>query len=73
MIDGEGTVYIGLEDFWQWVHENYVGSTGDLILFGVPRINKENQEIEITYAFSSDVPPDDWVNPPVAKKEWETL
>lgn len=71
MLTQEGVIEIPLEDFWNWmikVHaHNLVGME---TAFGVPRVNKENQTIEVSFAASSDGDPKSWATPPKCMTEW---
>lgn len=56
---GKGMVEIPLEDFWVIVRD-FSDPRKDLHLkYGVPRVNKSNQTIEIDYMFNSDIPVED--------------
>ncbi|MDP2363900.1 MAG: hypothetical protein Q8M94_09045 [Ignavibacteria bacterium] len=68
----EGTKEIPLEDFWKFVMQ-YSPGEGDEIIFGVPRVNKENDTIEIDFAASSESSPDDWKEKPKALKQWDKV
>ena len=65
----EGTIEIELAEFWGWVQRNHP-AIGE-IAYGVPRVNKSNQTIEIDYAASTDGHPAGWAKKPEALKQWE--
>lgn len=61
MKDGIGTIYISVEDFFEFIREKAGIPETTSTIIGRPRwINPE--EIEIDYAFSEseDVTPEDW-------------
>ena len=70
MNSGEGKIEIPLEDFWEIVNKFHDHESCE-ILFGVPKVNKDNQTLEINYAYSSHSHPSEWVGGSVAKNEWE--
>jgi hypothetical protein len=69
----EGTIEIPLEEFWDFVTKNYSPTNNDEIRFGVPRVNKSNQVLEIDFAFSNDTSPDNWSVKPDCLKQWDEL
>lgn len=71
-IDGEGIIYIPLEDFWAWVMENYAPyPEGAESLVGKPEIDILNVEIKIPYAFSTICNPTSWGKKSKAELSWK--
>jgi hypothetical protein len=69
----EGTIEIDIADFWEWVHENYTPCKGAEHQYGVPRVNKSNQTLEIDFAMGTDCNPKDWFEKPSVFKQWDEL
>lgn len=65
----EGTLEIDLAEFWTWVSKQH-SDMGE-VAYGVPRVNKNNQTIEIDFAASTDGHPSHWVKKPKAVTQWE--
>lgn len=62
-MNGEGKIQIPLEDFFKFVREyNPLHEDGVLIQYGLPKINIENQEMEIDFLFDSKIEPEKWAN-----------
>jgi hypothetical protein len=60
MKDGIGTIYISIEEFFEFIREKAGIDESTTIIIGRPRW-LDPEEIEIDYAFSeTTVPPDDW-------------
>ena len=68
-VSTEGTIEIDLAEFWQWVAKQHA-NMGE-IQYGVPRINKANETIEIDFAASSDGHPAEWAMKPKAVTQWK--
>jgi len=69
----EGTVYIPLADFWEFVAK-YNDTKMSEVAYGVPRINTDNpHEMEIDFAASTEGHPMDWMEKPKAVKQWIDL
>jgi hypothetical protein len=66
----EGTIEIPMEEFWEFVHQ-YDPVDGLESSYGVPRIIKDGQTMEIDFAASSEGSPADWANKPKAVLQWE--
>lgn len=71
-IVGEAMIEIDLVEFWEWVSKTQHPDVGE-VLYGVPRINKSNQTMEIDIAFSLSCHPSDWADKSEAQKQWEAL
>ena len=69
--DGEGTVYIPLEEFWEFVQRYVPVTKGAETAFGVPRV--ECGDLVIDYACSTDCHPTEWATPPKAVQQWKDL
>lgn len=69
----EGTIEIDLAEFWAWVHKEYVPTPGGEVQYGVPRINKSNQTMEIDFAVGSDSNPEEWFVQPQVIQQWKDL
>ena len=69
----EGTIEIDLAELWAWVHRNYNPSPSAEFQYGVPRVNKSNQTMEIDFAMGTDCNPRDWFVKPDVFKQWEEL
>jgi len=66
----EGLIEIPFKEFWAFV-KGYLLEGGDVIAYGVPRINKQNQCIEIDFAASDEGDPSEWATIPMAVKQWK--
>ena len=69
--DGEGKIYIPLEEFWKFVQKWAPGDGTSEIRFGVPQFTES--DVVIDYAFSTEGPPEDWATPPKAITQWDDL
>lgn len=69
MSRGTGTIEIDLIDFWEWV-DRYHKIPGEYV-FGVPRINKKDETIEIDYAYDTSCHPNDWHDKPKFLDQWK--
>jgi hypothetical protein len=69
----EGTIEIPMEDFFNWLYENYAPCSGVEYQYGVPRVNKSNQTLEIDFAMATDCNPNVWVEKPSVMKQWKEL
>ena len=68
----DGVVELSRNEFEGWLHEHYAPTERGPIVYGVPRVNKSNQTIEIAFAAGSDdAPPQQWADKPRAIVEWE--
>jgi len=68
----EDMIEISLEDFWQFVAK-YHPKEGQPA-YGVPRVNKGNDTLEIDFAMGTDdVSPYEWAEKPQALKQWEGI
>lgn len=68
-IHGEGVIEIALEDFWEFVAKHH--PKFQEVAYGVPRVNKNNDTIEIDVAFGSITHLSEWAVKPEAVKQWE--
>jgi hypothetical protein len=68
--DGEGTLYIPLEEFWMWVQQYHPNLKCE-IAYGVPRF--VDGDLVIDYAFSSDTDPRSWAKKPKCLEQWDAL
>jgi len=69
---GEGTIEVELADFWKWISNYHDHSSSTCLVYGVPQINKENQTIEVKYAFdTSGDSPKEWGTTPEFLKDWK--
>lgn len=68
-ICGEGVIEIALEDFWEFVAKQH--PEFQKVAYGIPRINRDKDTIEIDVAFSSTTDPYEWIVKPKAVKQWE--
>lgn len=69
----EGTIEIDVADFFEWVYKNYAPVRGAEYQYGVPRVNKSNQTIDVDFAMATDSHPKEWVKKPNVIKQWEEL
>lgn len=70
----EGTIEIPTEEFFTWLYKNYAPCTGFVeYQYGVPRVNKSNQTIEVDFAMATDCHPKQWSEKPEVCKQWEEL
>lgn len=60
--DGQGTIYIPLTDYWEFVDTYSPAPKGALCRYAPPRFTSEDAEID--YAFGTDTAPESWANPP---------
>lgn len=67
----EGTIEIDLVDFWEFVAK--YRETSAEIAYGVPRVNRSNNTMEIDFAESSDGDPAAWSVKPESVTQWEQL
>ena len=68
----DGVIELSRNEFEGWLHEHYAPAQSGSIVYGVPRVNKSNQTIEIAFAAGSDdAPPQQWADKPRAIVEWE--
>ena len=68
----DGVIELSRDEFEGWLHEHYAPTGRGPIVYGVPRVNKSNQTIEIAFAAGSDdTPPQQWADKPRAIVEWE--
>lgn len=68
----EGTIEIDLEDFAEFV-ANYHPEAPS-VAYGVPRVNKSNETIEIDFAVGTDdCGPSDWAEKPKCLKQWDGI
>lgn len=65
----EGFIEIDLVEFWSWVAKQHKAE-GE-VAYGVPRVNKSNQTLEIDFASSTDGHPSGWAKKPKAVTQWE--
>lgn len=69
----KGTIEIDLSEFWGWVHKNYDPCPSAEVQYGVPRVNKSNQTMEIDFAMGTETNPKEWFVKPDVLKQWEEL
>ena len=71
---GDGVIEIPLEEFWSFVHV-YCDNKKSEVFYGVPRVNNDNQTMEIDYLFNSSINPQEQCNFEDSKpcKQWEEL
>lgn len=67
----EGTIEIDLVELWTWIAKQHP-DMGE-VAYGVPRVNKSNQTLEIDFASSTDGHPSGWAKKPKAVTQWEEL
>lgn len=69
----KGEIRIPLEDFWGFVlnRKEHEALRGLETAFGVPRVDKEQQDIVISFAASSESNPSDWEEKPEFMNEWK--
>jgi len=67
----EGTIEIDLAEFFAWVYREYVPAKGAEYEYGVPRVNKGNQTLEIDFAMATECNPKDWAKQPDVVKQWK--
>jgi hypothetical protein len=60
MNSGTGKLEIDLNDFWEFIH-GYINGNFE-IQFGVPKINNENQTLEVDYLFNTECHPTEEMN-----------
>lgn len=70
---GEMKIEIPLEDFWQFVDKHYNPLKENYCLYGVPKIDSENNVITISTSFSTEGDVREWVVEGEAQKEWREL
>lgn len=67
----EGTLEISGEELWEWVRTHLPeGLDNSTYVFGIPRFNKANQTLEISFAADTNGDPRSWARPPKAWQEW---
>ncbi len=69
----EGTIEIDLAEFWEWVYKDYSPCKGVEYQYGVPRVNKSNQILEIDFAMATGCNPKEWSEKPNVCKQWDEL
>lgn len=69
--DAEGTIYIPLADFWDFVRKFHPKFEGE-VNYGVPRVSTSG-DMEIDYAVGSETAPADWSREPKAVTQWKDL
>lgn len=69
--DGEGKIYIPIEEFWEFVSKYQPAPTAGFSAFGVPKFTEN--DVEINYAFSTETDPNEWAVEPKAVAEWKAL
>lgn len=67
--DGEGKIYIPVEEFRAFVRKYANFPSGHFVVFGVPDTNGDEGDIVIDYAFSTDTDPHEWATPPKAVQQ----
>ena len=68
----DGVIELSRDEFEEWLNKYYAPVVKGPIVYGVPRVNKSNQTIEIAFAAGSDdAPPQQWADKPRAIVEWE--
>ena len=68
----DGVIELSRNEFEAWLHEHYAPTGRGPVVYGVPRVNKSNQTIEIAFAAGSDdATPQQWAEKPRAIVEWE--
>lgn len=68
--DGEGTIRIPLEEFWELIQKFHEHKDAELH-FGVPQC--DGYDVVINYAYSSICNPADWSKKPKCSEEWKEL
>lgn len=72
--DGEGTIYIPMEELWKLVMQYAPGDGGAEIAFGVPQFPDGTQgDMTVDYAFSTEAHPSEWAKKPKAISQWDDL
>ena len=66
----EGLIEIPLEEFWEFVTKYHDKTIGE-IAYGIPRVNRSNATIEISFAVGTECHPSGWAKKPLAVMEWE--
>jgi len=66
----EGTIEIPTEEFFNWMYKNYTPCSGVEYQYGVPRVNKSNQTIEVDFAMGTETNPKEWHVKPDFLKQW---
>ena len=69
---GEGTVTIPMEEFWEFVEQYLPGGSGE-IAYGVPRVNTEDDRLEVDFAVNTDCHPSDQHEKPEPLQQWDRL
>lgn len=68
----DGVIELSREEFDEWLNKYHAPVGKGPIAYGVPRVNKSNKTIEISFAAGSDdAPPQQWADKPRALVEWE--
>ena len=68
----DGVIELSREEFEEWLNKYHAPVGKGPIAYGVPRVNKSNQTIEIAFAAGSDdAPPYQWADKPRAIVELE--
>ena len=68
----DGVIELSRVEFEEWLNKYHAPVGKEPIAYGVPRLNKSNQTIEIAFAAGSDdAPPQQWADKPRALVEWE--
>jgi hypothetical protein len=69
----EGMIEIPLEELFTWAENTYGLKGGYERFYGVPKVNKSNQTLEISFAGSDTNDPSTWSKKPKAALEWEEV
>lgn len=70
MCNGEGDVFIPLEDFIEFLGQ-YCPMAKEAGEFRFGRIRIEGGELVVAWAYDPHSPPEDWANKPRAVTDWE--
>ena len=63
--DGTGTIYIPMECWADFLEDEWSPAPkGAVTEYSPPRLNEDTNEIEVDYAFGTDVSPCDWAEKP---------
>jgi hypothetical protein len=70
--DGQGTVYIPLEEFWKFVKKFHPTMDEAMVRYA-NEVRIQNEDLEIDFAFGTETDPLDWSEPPKFLKRKASL
>ena len=70
--DGQGTVYIPLEEFWNFI-KRFHPKMDEAVVRYAHEVRIQNEDLEIDFAFGTETDPLDWAEPPTFLKRKASL